>query len=486
MPDGMSTLRRNAPAPPGESADRRASASVRADGRECSRDSGLASRLTAHLRGSGLLASGQTVVVAVSGGLDSMVLLHALRFPLRAWRLTLVAAHFDHAMRPDSAADAAWLTGVCRAWDVPLERARAARRLRSEAEARSAWYRFLERVGDAHAADRVATAHHADDQAETVLFRAARGTGLRGLAGIPPQRDRIVRPLLPFRRRAIAAYADAAGLRWRDDPTNRSDAYARNRLRHEVLPRLEAVAPGATDALVRLADRARAVEAAWQSALEPVAADVVAEARDDGIVLARPRFLAYHPYVQARLLRRTLGRFASRPDRAGTRAALAFIRSGASGGRFHVQGGVVIEREFDRIRVRPACASERPNRSLLIDAPSSGSGRVLVGGRTFRVRWWSEDAAGHDGADAAFDPEVLRFPLELREWRPGDRLRLPYGTKKLKKLFGERRIGRSERGRLPVLVDAAGRVLWVVGVARAADAEAGPGRPAFRVSVNDA
>lgn len=493
MPDRVSTLPRDAPRT-GGAADRRVRVGAAGSGARSGcpgpvfGHTELGRRLPEHLRTSRLIEPGQTVVLGVSGGLDSVVLLHAARFLLRPWRLSLVAAHFDHRMRPDSAGDAAWVAGVCRAWRVPFARGLAVdRRLRSEADARAARYRFLDDVADRRDADRIATAHHADDQAETVLFRAIRGTGLRGLTGIPARRDRVVRPLLPFPRELIADYAAAAGLRWRDDPSNLDVGYARNRLRHDILPRLEAIAPGTTRALVRLGDHAREAEAAWDSVLDGIASDVLEAESEHAIVLARPRLLAYHPHIQARLLRRVLARCGSRPDRAGTRAALAFIRSSASGGRFHVQGGVVVEREFERIRVRaPGAAriTDRPDRSLHIRTPSAGSGTVVVGGRAFRVRW-AGSAERHDGEDAAFDPEALRFPLELRAWRPGDRLRLPYGTKKLKKLFVERRVGRSARARVPVLVDADERVLWVVGVQRSAEAAPVEGRSAFRIVVND-
>src|SRR5690606_39531002 len=147
------------------------------------------------------------------------------------------AAHFDHGMRPGSAADAEWVAGLCEAWRVPLERERAASPPRSQAEARAARDRLLQHAAARVGADRIATAHHADDQAETVQNRSIRGTGLRGLAGIPERRGRIVRPLLPFRRAELEAYARAAGLRHRADPPNYPLSYARHPLRHEVRPR---------------------------------------------------------------------------------------------------------------------------------------------------------------------------------------------------------------------------------------------------------
>jgi tRNA(Ile)-lysidine synthase len=208
------------------------------------------------------------VLVALSGGMDSVVLLHLLRFAADA-RVT--AAHFDHAMRPASDADARWVRGLCTAWGVPLVEARAAEPLRTENDARRARYRFLRDAQAVHNATHLATAHHADDQAETVLFRVLRGTGIAGLAGIPERGEGgLVRPLLPFWRAELRAYARENGVRWRCDPTNSTLGPARNRIRHDLLPRIEkTLAPAARRSLVRLARLARAQETSgrcWRSA----------------------------------------------------------------------------------------------------------------------------------------------------------------------------------------------------------------------------
>lgn len=448
----------------------------------------LGARFPAHLRESELLQPGTAVLVAVSGGLDSVTLLHLLRFLTRDWQLRLVVAHYDHRMRAASAADGDWVAGVCRAWGLPLERGRASQPLRSESRAREARYRFLHSAADRCGAERIATAHHADDQAETVLFRMIRGTGVRGLAGIPERRGAIVRPLLPFRRADIAAYARAVQLRHREDPTNRLLTYARNRLRHEALPLLEQIQPGAAAALVRLAAQARAAEDAWDRVLDQLASEVILARRVDVLELARPRLVSYHPQVRARLLRRLLRRLGISPTQAGTRAALEFISFGASGGGIQVAGGISIEREFDRVRLRRGPSHMTPpsdDRPLVIQEGGRGEGKVVTGGRRLAVRW-SGATCGAGGEGAVFDAQTLKFPLELRRWRPGDRIRLSYGTKKLKKLFVERRVGRAERARTPVLAEVDGQVLWVAGIARAYGTEPVAGRPVFRISVRDA
>lgn len=449
---------------------------------------GLPRRFRAHVRRSGLIRPGDGIVVALSGGVDSVVLLDLLLRLPAGWELRLSAAHFDHAMRPESADDAAWVAAHCRERGVPLDSARASTSPRSEAEARAARYEFLRQVARTRDARRIATAHQADDQAETVLFRIIRGTGLRGLRGIPARRGMLVRPLLPFRRVEIEAHARESALHWREDPSNLDLRFARNRIRHDLLPALERGSPDVRRALRHLARAAAQAEAGWDAALGAVEAQVVQGHAGGGVELARSVLLSYHPEVRARLLRRLLRRFGSVPGRRGTRAAVAFISSGASGHAVDLAGGWVLERDFDVVRIRPSAAREGPvDLPLRIGGPDAGAGLVVVGGRRLRADWCVtprvEDEAG---SLATLALSAVRFPLELRAWRPGDRIALPYGTKKLKKLFGERRVGRLDRGRAPVLADRDGRVLWIAGLARAAHVKPTTGEPVFRLVVRDA
>jgi tRNA(Ile)-lysidine synthase len=448
---------------------------------------GLARRVARHLERSGLITSDDVVCVALSGGLDSVVLLHLLRFPLRRQVGPLSAAHLDHAMRPDSDADARWVAGLCRAWEVPLTSHRAAVPPRSEADARRIRYAFLE--GAAPTGALILTGHHADDQAETVLFRLSRGSGLGGLRGIAPRRGRVVRPLLPFGRHELAGYAADVGLAFRTDPTNLELDYARNRIRHRVLPELERARPGAARELATLAAHARREEQAWDQVLERLAGEVVIEEDSTSFTLARAGLRSYHPQLRARLLRHLLRRYGPAPGRAGTQAALEFITSGSSGGSVDLPGGVRLERDFNRIRVvlggpetsgLAAAETGEAEEVAVIPAVGTGRARLVMGGGVVEVEW----GAGLTGPAAE---RVIvaspRFPLRVRGWRPGDRIRLSYGTKKLKKLFSERRLDRRARARIPVLVDGRGEVLWVVGLARAEGV--GEGGEGLEIAVRD-
>lgn len=429
---------------------------------------------------------GTRLLVALSGGCDSVVLLHLLRGCAEEMGIALHAAHLDHAMRPGSGADARWVAGLCAAWGVPLASERLERAPRSEAEARAARYAFLRRAAAEAGAELVATAHHADDQAETVLFRVLRGSGVSGLVGIAPRTEDLVRPLLPFWRREIRACAREAGLRWREDPGNRGGDPVRNRIRHRLLPWAEReVAPGARRNLVRLAELARADERAWDARLEEAERDA-ARREGDALVLARAPFAAYDSATATRLLRKLLRQFGVVLDGTGTRLALQFITGSPSGREIRVPGGLRLAAEFDRVRVERAGAEPGGDAPLVVPAePGSGAGEAVVGGRRFRVEWTAGPAGAATGGErsAAFSRSDL--PLVVRGWRPGDRIRTPGGTKTLKKLFVERRVPRSARSRTAVVADAAGRVLWVVGVQRSRGPDSPPGEPAIFLSILD-
>jgi tRNA(Ile)-lysidine synthase len=450
----------------------------------------LPERVAARLWAPARAERGDRLVVALSGGLDSVVLLHMLRFAPELGGPELVAAHLDHRMRPDSGEDARWVAELAHAWGVPIElgAAGAPAAPSSEAEARDARYAFLEEVRARVSARWILTAHHADDQAETVLFRIARGTGVAGLRGIPVRRGALLRPLLSVWREELTEYAVAHDLAYRVDPTNTDPRFARNLIRHRIVPALVDVAPGARRSLVRLARVAAREERAWRALLPGLLEAALLERSPERVVLARDALAGWPEALQARVLRRCTRELGGALDEAGTRSLIAFTKSGASGRVQPLSGGVVVAREFDRIvleRSGPR-ATEQP---LEIAAADTGQGVVEIGGRHWTARWSRRrfsDAADSAGlVTAVFAVARLAFPLCLRGWRPGDRIRLRYGSKKLKKLLGESRIPRSDREVLPVLVDARGRVLWVPGVARDAATEPAPGEEFLQIGVRD-
>lgn len=199
----------------------------------------------------GGLPPGARLLVAVSGGRDSVALLHALRALAPAFGWSLAVAHFDHGLRPDSGEDARWVEALARAAGLPFALGRGQGGDLREAPARRARHRFLRRAAAQLQADRVVLAHHARDQVETMLLNLARGAGLRGASGMPERRGRLARPWLLADPAEIAAYVARQGLAYREDPTNEDERLRRNRLRRRVLGELASLSPGA---LVRMAE----------------------------------------------------------------------------------------------------------------------------------------------------------------------------------------------------------------------------------------
>ncbi len=477
-------------------------------------ESGLATRFRDHLAASGCLDGAQQAVVAVSGGIDSMTLLHLLRFSDAAPSLTLHAAHLDHRMRPESAADAAWLGEVCAAWGVAYHLRAAATPVRTEAEGRELRYRFFAKVAEGlGTGTAILTGHTADDQAETVLFRMARGSGPRGLGGIHPGRSPSpVRPLLPFRRAEVGAYAAAYDVPHREDPTNRDPRWTRNRLRHQVLPALEAAVPGAAASLAALADTSRLESAALDQLLDDRIA-ALASARSDaqsrpGLSFGREAIAALPDPLLTVLLRRVATRLGGSPGRGATASLLRFVREAPSDRRVELAGGVTVEHQLGVLRfggavdggadtrlppdpppVTPPPSGPRPtppSPHIRIDPPS-GEDAFTHGACSVTVSWQPADEIPPDPGEgsrslfvAHFPPGSVRFPLDVRPWAPGDRMTLPYGKKKVKKILLEARVPANCREGWPVVADAGGSIVWVPGSARPSP---GPGSALKRESL---
>jgi len=441
---------------------------------------GLVDRFVRHLaRNPGLIPPGSDVLVAFSGGPDSTALLDLLRACADDRDLRIVAAHFDHGVRSDSRREARMVAERARAMGVDVRVGRAEESAGTgHDELRRRRYRFLRRTAGEVGSDRIATGHQADDQAETVVFRLLRGTGLRGLRGIPERRDGIVRPLLRFREEELLEHLERRGLRWSRDPANRDPSYARSRIRHELLPALRRVwksepverllrlgraAGEAEEAMERLTGRVLDV-CRRETSAPFVAPELTADEREERRVrLAREPLLAAGRELQARLVRRVARSHGVRLSRGGTAEGVQFINAGRSGGRIQLGGGLELWREFDTFWVGPADPPP-DDRSLPVDASTPGSGRLRVGGREYTSQWGPGAGPRSCPHSLAIPREIRQLSLTLRGWRDGDRIALRRGDVKLKHLFNRRRVPRSERSRLPLLVDGESDVLWIPGV----------------------
>jgi tRNA(Ile)-lysidine synthase len=415
------------------------------------------------LAGRGRGVAPRRLVVALSGGADSVALLDALVALRKRRGWDLVAAHLDHGLRAESAEDARFCEELCERLGVKLRtghsdvRARGLRERRGlEDAARRERYLFLRRVANEESADAVATAHNRDDQAETVLLRLLRGSGRVGLGAMSARRRGIVRPLLTVSREQVVAHLQDRGLVWREDPSNADPRFLRNRVRHELLPYLEArFNPRIKETLARtatiLSDEARL--------LQRHARRLLARAcrRDgDAVVLLRGT-LGEAPRAVARLaLRTALGQAGGRCGVRNIDRLLALAADPASSGRaLALPGGRVASVRFDEIRVAPRTGVASP-----FVYPLAVPGRVeLPGG--LRVEAAEDAPSDGEGVAVAVPPGA---ELVFRTRRPGDRVRWHGREITLKRWLLERRIPAEERGALPVLA-AGPRVLWLPGAA---------------------
>lgn len=326
---------------------------------------------------------------------------------------------------------------------------------RDHATLRRARYDWLRSAASRVGAGRIATGHQRDDHAETILFRILRGTGNRGLAGIPARRGRIVRPLLGFRRLELDAWLTERSIEPLDDPSNRDARYARSRLRHRLLPALEAeLGGGVDDSLVAIGRAAGGV----RGALRPVAVRVLASF-ETGTPDAWPAEL------RAEALRLAARRRGVRLTGSAARVAAIDMLELTSGQGLDLGGGLRLERTFDSWSVRrppEPTAREMADEPLVIEASTSGEGRVRLDGRGHRVRWrdGTQDRRGRTSVALYVPPD--HFPLSIRGWSSGDRIHLPGGSRKLGRLMSEARVPARERRTVPVVTDRRGRVLCLL------------------------
>jgi tRNA(Ile)-lysidine synthase len=422
------------------------------------------------IRRHAMLEGGETLVIGVSGGADSVALLHVLLRLAPDLALRLHVLHVDHGLREDSARDGEFVRALGIRLGVPVDVVRVRVAAGSiEAAARAARHGALEAAAVRVGAARIALGHTADDQAETLIMRLLEGTGVRGLAGIPPVRGRLIRPLIESRHQDAVTTLTAAGLPWIEDPSNRDVRFFRNRVRHALMPRLvEAAGGDVVGPLGRLARRAReAIDA-----LDHVAAaelERLAHAEHGALVLPRSALGALPRPVAAEVLRAAAARLGSRaPLRAWGHRGLRRVLASAPPRRPFRLGGVVVEVSGDRVRVGVTRAPALAPRDLpvpgRVELPEIGRALEAV------VIAAADYAVPREPDRVAFDAVGLPPRLVVRPRRRGDRFR-PFGggDRRLKSFLIDAKVARWERDRLP-LVDAGHDIVWVAGLRRGAAA----------------
>lgn len=396
-------------------------------------------KLARFLKQQNMVCPGDTVICAVSGGTDSIAMLFAFYLLKDTLKIQVEAAHFNHQLRgAESDRDEAFVREFCRNYDIPLHVGTGtvkAGKKGLEAAARDARYAFLNGLDG-----KIATAHTADDNAETVLMHLLRGTGLKGLGGIAPIRGKLIRPMLGITREEAEGFLEEWGLSHIEDSSNGTDAFLRNRLRHHVMPLLKGENPRLAETVTRMALNLREDEE-------------YLSAQADHEILPTVERLKEMPKA---LRRRCMARFlresgVKEPEDAHIAQAEALLYADSPSARASFPGGVTIARQYDRLVVLE-------DGGALEEQVLTCPGEVLLPG----CRVVCVPAAENVQSPEAFTV-VPEGQMVLRSRRAGDEIRLSGGTKSLKKLFIDRKIPAAERARVPVLGDNRG-ILGVYGI----------------------
>ena len=398
----------------------------------------MLSKLRAFVRQYDLIHPGDTVIAAVSGGADSIALLFALFLLREEWGITLEAAHFNHCLRgEESNRDARFVADFCAHYGIPLHMCSGnvvPGEKGLEAAARDARYRFLRSLPG-----KVATAHTADDNAETVLMRLLRGTGLKGLGAIAPVSGNVIRPMLSVTRREGEAFLEEYALAHIEDSSNGEDTFLRNRIRHRIMPLLYEENPRIGENLSSMALNLRLDEACLSR---------LASGPMPGI----EELKSLPDAIRRRYLERFLKENGVRePEESHLLQAESLLFHWNPSASMNFPGGIVIAREYDRL--------------VRLDSPEM-LGNYTLETETYveELDLWVtvEDAVSLEQGERVFTVQP-QGPLRLRARRAGDAIALSGGTRSLKKLFIDRKIPVSRRCRIPVVEDDDG-ILGVYGI----------------------
>lgn len=401
--------------------------------------------LTAFIRQYDLIHAGDTVICAVSGGADSTALLFALYLLREKLDFSLSAAHFNHGLRAtESDRDEQFVRELCARYDIPLFVGRGevvSGEKGLEAAAREARYAFFAQLHG-----KIATAHTADDNAETLVLHLLRGTGLKGLGAIAPQNGKIIRPMLGITRAQVLTFLDEYHLRHVLDSSNETDAFLRNRVRHHIMPLLRAENPKIAENLSATALSLRDDEAYLQQQARESASLRVDVLREMPTALRR------------RVLENFLEENGVRePQSRHIVAVESLVFSQKPSAQVQLPAGVTIERCYDTLRLAPSGGLTE----ISVSCPSE----TIIGSLGLKLICREATEIRNDATTFTVQPQGN---ILLRSRRTGDEMRLSGGTKSLKKLYIDRKIPASERDTIPVLVDALG-VLAVYSIGVHAD-----------------
>ncbi len=445
---------------------------------------GLISKIRKCCHAHRMFEPGDTVAAAVSGGPDSVAMLHGLLEMKDELGISISVAHLDHGFREESAAEARFVGRMAESLGLPFytEKARLKERFEGlsvnrQAKAREARYEFLERAAIALKAGKIAIAHTADDQAETVLMRLIRGSGTQGIAAIPPIRERIVRPLIYATRSEVEDYLAGKNIESVSDPSNLKKVYLRNHIRLELMPALRAYNPRITEALSKMAELLRADEEFLETCAGESFESIAARHSPEYIALDLGGFEKLPEAIKRRVLRLAVEEI--KGDTFGLSYehvlnAVNEISEGHTGRGIDIPGGLRVEKNYRKILVHIpheeppfSCSLPTPEAGVSSSAEIPGLGLKIEAEALPETAAWAQIIASDDKNTALFDAGRLAGPLTIRNRRPGDFF-YPAGMegrKKLKEYFMDLKLPRALRSRVPLL-ECGGEIAWVVGYRR--------------------
>lgn len=423
-----------------------------------------------------MLEKGQRVIVAVSGGPDSVCLLDILNTLREEFRSSLVVAHYDHGLRPREDADETrFVHDLAHSMNLPFVKERGGLSAYGdspslEERARDARYAFLEKVRIGRRAQKIALGHTLTDQAETVLMRLMRGSGPTGLAGIPPVRDGVfIRPLIGVKREQILSYLKVRDLPYVTDSSNLQTRFLRNEIRLAWMPLLLKGQPRLVEHLGGLAEILRQENEYMERQAAEWVAHLAEETPDRAVSLPVAAFLELPPALRNRVTRCLLKRVKKDLRRVG-QAHIRAVHALAAGNRpqshLHFPRGLRIRKTYDRLIISRSGLREYPVFHYLLEGPGDTAlpeiGCVIT---LLPLRRGPEQVTDAPPDTAYLDMDKLRFPLVLRNVRPGDRF-VPLGMKgrkKVKDFFMDLKIPSRKRASTPILLSE-GTPVWICGL----------------------
>ncbi|MBD5559856.1 MAG: tRNA lysidine(34) synthetase TilS [Clostridia bacterium] len=416
-----------------------------------------------------MIERGQTIGCALSGGADSVALFVCLQALAAEHDFRLRAVHVEHGIRGrESERDAAFVSDLCRRRGVQLEMVHAdvpavaaKEKLGTELAAREVRRRFYAELVGSGWADAVATAHHMEDNAESLLLHMARGSGIDGLAGMQPRSGFLIRPFLCVQRGEIRNYLQQEGECWVEDSTNADDTYRRNFVRHEILPRLEQINPKAVTAFCRLAETAAADLDFLQQETAKAARAVTLYNSKGRAELDLAALKGLHEALASRVLRLVLAQLGRTQDVEQNHIAglLALVSAARTGSHLDLGSGLTAEICYGRLLL---CTELKKPRTGF-ECALVRTGETAFPGGVLRCEPAAERGQGN-GWSEFLDGSKLPAGTVIRTRRAGDTfypLHSP-GAKKLKDYFIDIKLPRAERDRVPLLADGR-RILWVIG-----------------------